>query len=198
MKARNAAGLSVLCLAVFTFAADGDWKPLFNGKDLTGWKTVGCGHWTVEDSVIVGRNDPEQPGNYWLVSREEYDDFALRLKVWITPNGNSGIAIRDPSHARGPKTPAHNGYEIQIHDRKGSKMPTGSIYLIQPAVDGLHRSDQWNDIEIQCKGPRIQVWVNGAKAAETEHTRSLRGTVGLQIHDRDAVVKFKDIAIKKL
>ena len=173
------------------------WTVLFNGKDLTGWKSVGRGHWTVEEGVIVGRNDPEKPGNYWLVTDEEYDDFTLRLKFWITPNGNSGVAIRDPSRAQGPKTPAHMGYEIQILDRKGTKMPTGSIYTIQPAVDGLHRSGEWNEMEIRCQGPRIEVWVNGTKAAETEHTRSARGDLGLQIHDKDAVVKFRDILIKK-
>src|SRR5256885_17151692 len=28
------------------------WKPLFNGKDLTGWKHVGPGNMTVEDGLI--------------------------------------------------------------------------------------------------------------------------------------------------
>ena len=177
-------------------AGDG-WTALFNGKDLAGWKTVGLGLWTVEEGAIVGRNNPEKRGNYWLVTNEEYGDFTLRLKFWITPNGNSGVAIRDPSRAEGPQTPAHMGYEIQILDRPGSKMPTGSIYLIQPAVDGLHRSGEWNELEIRCRGPRIETWVNGTKAAEAEHTRSVLGTIGLQIHDKDAVVKFKDIFIRK-
>ncbi len=174
------------------------WTALFNGKDLSGWQSVGRGRWSVEDGAIVGRNDPEKAGNYWLVSNQEYDNFALRLKFWVTPGGNSGVAIRDPSHAGGPKTPAHMGYEIQILDRPGVKMPTGSIYLIQPAVDGLQRSGKWNKMEIRCQGPHIEVWLNGKKAAATEHTRSARGTIGFQVHDKDVVVKFKDVAIKKL
>lgn len=184
-------------LAGLALAEEG-WTTLFNGKDLAGWKSVGRGHWTVEEGAIVGRNDTEKPGNYWLVSDQEYDNFILRLKYWITAGGNSGVAVRDPSRAQGPQTPAHIGYEIQILDRKGAKMPNGSIYLIQPAVEGLHRSEEWNEMEIRCQGPRIEVWVNGAKAAETEHTRSARGAIGFQIHDRKAVVKFKDIQIKKL
>jgi hypothetical protein len=189
--------LGALALGGAARAEEG-WTTLFNGKDLAGWKSVGRGHWTVEEGAIVGRNDAEKPGNYWLVSDQEYDNFVLRLKYWITAGGNSGVAVRDPSRAQGPQTPAHIGYEIQILDRKGAKMPNGSIYLIQPAVEGLHRSEEWNEMEIRCQGPHIEVWVNGTKAAETEHTRSARGALGFQIHDRNAVVKFKDIQIKKL
>src|SRR6266568_1087077 len=51
--------LSILALAaapaLFAFAAlpqKDAWKPLFNGKDLTGWKHVGPGNMTVEDGLI--------------------------------------------------------------------------------------------------------------------------------------------------
>jgi hypothetical protein len=189
-----------LLLAGFSFslAASGadDWVALFNGKDLTGWKSVGRGHWRVEDGAIAGVNDKEKPGNYWLMTEAEYGDFILRLKFWVSAKANSGVAIRDPSHGAGPQTPAHLGYEIQIIDRPGQKMPTGSIYTIQPAIDGLHRSEQWNEMEIRCQGPHIEVWLNGVKAAETEHTRSLRGAVGFQLHDREELVKFKDVLLK--
>lgn len=178
--------------------AEPGWVKLFNGKDLAGWEQVGRGTWAVEDGVIVGHNDPEKPGNYWLVSKEEYDDFLLRLKFWISPGGNSGVAIRDPSRARGPRTPAHMGYEIQILDRRGARMPTGSIYTIQPAIDGVHRSGEWNEMEIRCQGPHLEVTLNGRKVAETDHTRSARGAIGFQLHDRNTVVKFRDVEIRKL
>ena len=35
-----------------TFGQNSGWKPLFNGKDLTGWKHVGPGGDTVEDGLI--------------------------------------------------------------------------------------------------------------------------------------------------
>lgn len=185
-----------ILLAVAACGQEEAWTPLFNGKDLAGWKSVGRGHWTVQDGAIVGVNDLEKPGNYWLMTEDEYDDFILRLKFWVSARANSGVAIRDPSHGGGAKTPSHLGYEIQIIDRPGTKMPTGSIYTIQPAVDGLHRSEQWNDMEVRCRGAHIEVWLNGVKAAETEHTRSRRGAIGFQLHDRDETIKFKDILIK--
>src|SRR5260370_6709304 len=51
--------LSILALAaaplLLAFAAlpqKDAWKPLFNGKDLTGWKHIGPGNMTVEDGLI--------------------------------------------------------------------------------------------------------------------------------------------------
>jgi len=174
------------------------WIRLFNGKDLTGWKPVGHALWSVEDGAIVGRGNPGRRGNFWLFTEADYDNFVLRLKFWVSPGSNSGVAVRDPSRASGPLRPSAVGYEIQIIDRKGTKMPTGSIYLIQPAVDGLHLSDEWNELEVECAGPRISVRVNGHPAAETRHDRSGRGGIGLQIHDRDQVIKFKDIVLKRM
>src|SRR4051794_41787667 len=42
----------VLALSPFSHAQTDDWKQLFNGKDLTGWKHVGPGGDTVEDGLI--------------------------------------------------------------------------------------------------------------------------------------------------
>src|SRR2546423_9876712 len=47
--------LAFLCIFGFSLALhgqSGDWKQLFDGKDLTGWKHVGPGYMTVEDGLI--------------------------------------------------------------------------------------------------------------------------------------------------
>jgi hypothetical protein len=173
------------------------WKPLFNGKDFTGWEQVGKALWTIQDGAVAGSSDPANPGTGWLVTSGEYSDFRLRMNFWITPGGNSGVAIRDPSRALGPKTPAHLGYEIQILDVPHAKNPTGSIYDLAPAPDGKLKSGQWNDLLITCKGPHIEVVVNGEKVAAADDQRSLRGAIGLQMHSKDMTVKFKDIEIEE-
>ena len=40
------------CLVLAARPQSKEWKPLFNGKDLTGWKHVGPGSMTVEDGLI--------------------------------------------------------------------------------------------------------------------------------------------------
>ena len=52
---RKFGALLVVAGAVLLIAArvpEAEWKPLFNGKDLTGWKHVGQGNMTVENGLI--------------------------------------------------------------------------------------------------------------------------------------------------
>ena len=76
---------------------DGRWKQLSNQKDLTGWEVVGAGDWTMErveqplevqrtnltttEGEIVVRRRPGEEAGGWLVTRGDYADFILRLKV---------------------------------------------------------------------------------------------------------------------
>jgi hypothetical protein len=183
----------------------GEWLQLFNGRDLQGWDTSRSqrwtrnGSWTVEDGALVGRWDPKHPGPGWLLTSTEYDDFRLRMKFWISPGGNSGVAVRDKS--RGAENPAYSGYEIQIlSNDAGKKNPTGSIYSVAPApAGGKLREGEWNDLQILCKGPRITVWLNGEEIATAADERSAKGAIGFQVHGRQAhddVVKFKEIEIE--
>ncbi len=52
---RKVNALFIVLAAVFLIAAkasEPQWKQLYNGKDLTGWKHVGPGGMTVEDGLI--------------------------------------------------------------------------------------------------------------------------------------------------
>src|ERR1700751_1083074 len=81
---------ALLCLAaVQAFAAhsSGDWKQLFNGKDLNGWKHVGAGEMTVENGLI------EPHGGmgllYWTGSK--LGDCVIRIVYKMRDeNDNSG------------------------------------------------------------------------------------------------------------
>jgi hypothetical protein len=121
--------------------------------------------------------------------------------------------VRYP-RARFLADPAWSGYEIQIWDVAGEEAayPTGCIYALARAYNGLAVSNEWNRLEIFCRGPRITVHVNGVRAADcldlgrldprtsapTPDPRSLRGFIGFQIHDRGKTVRFKDIAVKEI
>lgn len=94
--------LALLALATTaaTFAADAGFKPLFNGKDLSGWK--GLDFWSVKNGAIVGQTTAEKPtkGNTFLVYQNaEPANFELRLKFRLTGQndknwGNSGVQYR--------------------------------------------------------------------------------------------------------
>ncbi len=91
---------ALLAFAHGAFAAESGFKPIFNGKDLTGWK--GLDFWSVKDGVIVGQTTADKPtkGNTFLVYQTaEPANFELRLQFRLTGQnekrwGNSGVQYR--------------------------------------------------------------------------------------------------------
>jgi uncharacterized protein (TIGR03067 family) len=86
-----------------------DFKPIFNGTDLTGW-TGDPRLWSVQEGAITGQTTKENParGNTFLIwTNGEVSDFELRCSFKLTANNpegfsNSGIQYRskvlDPAH----------------------------------------------------------------------------------------------------
>jgi hypothetical protein len=191
-------GLLVGCHGPCTFAQTA--KSLFNGRDLTGWVAMHGGEWKVEEGVIVGRNgtnwstNPEKSGS-WLRTEKEYSDFTLDLEYAINARGNSGVFIRSALE----KNPAFTGHEVQIlddHGREPKKTTTGSLYdVIAPTKNMSKPTGEWNSLRVTTKGRRIQVTMNGEPIVDYETDRLTRGYIGLQNHDTNAVVKFRNIRI---
>jgi len=179
-------------------AGGGEWVKLFNGKDLQGWKKIGKGRWNVENGELVGRWDPDDPGGGFLITTSDYSDFRLKLEFWIGKNGNSGVVIRDVSHGGEVESPSRYGYEVQIYNNPRGDMTTGSIYSLARAPAGLAQDNRWNSLEILAVGDHLTSWVNGKKAAELFSRRSFKGSIDLQIHDRESPTKFRNIQIQVL
>lgn len=173
---------------------------LFNGRDLTGWVALHGGEWKVEDGVIVGRNgvdwttNPEKSGS-WLRTEKEYSDFTLELEYAINAKGNSGIFLRSGLE----KNPAFTGHEVQIlddHGRAPAKFTSGSLYdVVAPAKNMSKPAGEWNHVRIECRGRRIQVTMNGEAIIDYQTDRLTRGYLGLQNHDTNAVVRFRNLRL---
>ena len=87
----------LFCVATFAvsvaFAADAkvNLKPLFNGKDLTGWKEAANNpFWRVEKGVLIGENDAAMKGNY-LWTEKEYGDFVIEFDVRWKAETDRGV-----------------------------------------------------------------------------------------------------------
>ena len=110
------------------------------------------------------------------------------------------ITAARPDLAAFPKTtPAHIGYEIQITDDDKETFPTGSVYSFVPAKTGVHRSGQWNSLEIESRNERIRVRLNGQVVAEYagDPERSRTGPIGLQLHDQFTTAMFRNVRIRE-
>jgi hypothetical protein len=185
-------------------------KPLFNGRSLVGWE----GNeklFRVEDGVIVAGSLTDRiPNNEFLVFKDEFGDFELRLRAKLVGEGqNAGIQFRSQ------RVPDHFemiGYQCDM-GTAGEKSIWGALYdesrrrkfLAEPEQQRLLavlKKADWNDLVIRCEGPRVQLWVNGLKTVDyTEPDADVprTGRIGLQIHGgAPAEASYKDIRIKQL
>jgi hypothetical protein len=154
-------------------AQEKGFTPLFNGKDLTGWKLVGGRGkgYVAENGVIVC---PEDGGGN-LYTEKEYSDFTLRLEWRLWDGGNNGIGIRAPLEGDA----AYVGMEIQVLDeasekyKKGAGLKptqmTGSVYDVFAAKSGhVKRDGVWNTYEIQARGRKIKVTLNDVVVTDVD------------------------------
>src|SRR5262245_19566529 len=185
---------------------------LFNGKDTSGWVQVLDSKWTVEDGILLARQDPKgrREGESWLITEKDYGDFLLAAKFRVTPGGNSGIFLRDPiSRADRPAAPDggnpgpwESGVEANIN-ATDPEYPTGSIWAIAKGTKGVERAGDWNDMVVEVRGDKVSTWVNGQVAvSNATQTRTKTGGIGLQRHGTptyaDKLVEFKQIDIQEL
>jgi hypothetical protein len=204
--------LLALCAAASPALAD-DWKPLFDGKDLSGWQTANGQPvkkgWVVKNGELVRERGA---GDIW--TKQRYGDFVLEVEFKTT--GNSGVFIRTDD----PKDNVQTGIEVQVDVPRGkpSKHSVGAIYdLVPPSKEPAKKGD-WNKLTITAKGSTVEVALNGEKIAEMDVNRwteggknpdgtknkfktalkdfKREGYIGLQ--DHGAVVAYRNIKIKEL
>ncbi len=157
-------------------------RPLFNGKDLTGWRGMGTenpytlaaksegeradfftknqpgleAHWNVIDGVLV--NDGEGP---YATTIDSFGDIELLVEYKTVPKADSGIYLR--------ATP-----QIQIWDctdptkyKLGGHKGSGGLWNNSPGAPGKDPArcmdrpfGEWNRLRIVQVGGRTSVWLN--------------------------------------
>jgi hypothetical protein len=174
-------------------ANDNGFVQLFNGKDLTGWKTHpdDKAQWTVEEGVLVGRG----PKGHLFSDRGDYENFVYRVEAMINDHGNSGQYFRTQYGKSFPK-----GYEAQINSTHGDPVRTGSLYNFVKVLDRLHQPDEWFTQEVIAVGNYITILVNGKQTVEFVDKKNTykKGHFALQQHDPGTVVKFRKIEVREL
>src|SRR5262249_15339883 len=145
---------------------NGEWKQLFDSKDLTGWKHVGPGSMTVEDGLI--KTQGGMGLLYWTGGK--VGDCIIRVVFKMRDqNDNSGVFIRIPIEPREEWMPVHYGYEVQIDNEPEKSNEddyhiTGTLYsLTKPLAKPAKPGPEWNTMEITLDGPHTMVSVNGVK-----------------------------------
>ena len=171
---------------------------LFNGKDLTGWKTDEHDapvHWTAREGVLHydGKGDS-------LRTAKDYGDFELYVDWKIGKDGDSGIYLRGLPQVQiwdpdcGPAGGVGSGglYNNKVGPSKPTKRVDKPI-------------GEWNTFHIIMKGDKVTVFLNGEKVVDEvplEHYPEYKtpipakGTIELQHHGNP--LEFRNIYVKEL
>lgn len=137
---------------------------LFNGKDLTGWKSYPVGkanRWEVRDGVLFNAGS-----GAGLLTEQTFDDFRLHLEFKIEPGSDSGVYLR-------------GRYEIEIEDSFG-KSPDhhllGSIYgFLSPTSLPAKRAGEWQTIDATLVGRTVTVALNGETIISEQEIPGITG-----------------------
>ncbi len=206
----------VLILSGFAAANDKEgFQPLFNGKDLAGWKVVNTAPstWSFnEDGYLVCSGKPIGE----IRTERMYQNFILELE-WrhLVPKGNAGVFVwSDDISARGQ--PFIKGVEVQVLENaygdNKSHTTHGDIFPIHGAImtpvngRGGQRafpvenrskpSPEWNHYRIECIDGAISLAVNGKIVTRGTDCNPRKGYLCLE--SEGGVVHWRNVRIKEL
>jgi len=173
--------------------ADPGWITLIDGASgLDNWNRVGTANWTAAEGVVQA--DKSEKGGGFLVSKNSYGDFVIRVEFWVSDDANSGIYMRcaDPKNITDKSC-----YEANIFDqRPDPSFGTGAIMHIATVSPMPKAGGKWNTYEITAKGPRLTVMLNGTRTVDVQDSKFAGGPIALQWGR--GVVKFRKVQIRPL
>jgi 3-keto-disaccharide hydrolase len=137
-------------------------EPLFNGKDLTGWKPddPAKNHWEAQDGILV---NVEHGAN--LQTTRSFQDFKLHLELNCPDGGNSGVYLR-------------GRYEMQVAYEKepDSFHSMGAIYgMLAPTVEMPRKPGQWEAFDITLVGRWLTVVRDGTTLIDNQEIAGITG-----------------------
>jgi hypothetical protein len=182
------AGLSVLGVSQEA-AGQAGMVTLTDGTTLNNFDQAGNANWRIAERTVSADR-----GNGFLVTKQSYADFKLRAEFWVDEDANSGIFIRCDN----PQAPsAATCYEVNIFDANPNRgNATGAIVNVARVDPAPQTALKWNVIEIEAKGPQLNVSINGLRTASVQDTKHARGRIALQ--RATGVVRWHKVEIQPL
>jgi len=198
--------------------------PVFNGRDLSEWRGS-TQDWSVEDGILTGRADGTLKQNRFITwNGEVLRNFELRVKVKVSPGGNSGLQYRGTERPdlgesvvtgyqcdvvakrpdyngmlyeeRGRRILAHTSERV-IVDEKGQPWVVGTFPLkaFQPG--------EWHDYRVLVEGNHHRHWIDEHPTIDLidldEKGRKLEGVLAVQVHvGPPMTIQYRDFNLKRL
>jgi hypothetical protein len=169
------------------------WTMLVDGtKGMENFTKVGDANWTATDGVIQASQGGKD-GSY-LVTKNTYKDFMLRVEFWASDDANSGVYMRCQD---GTKITDETCYEANIFDQRPDPIyGTGAIVKVAKVDPMPKAGGKWNTYEITARGTRLVLVLNGVKTVDVQDSKLSSGPIALQWGR--GTIKFRKVEIKPL
>lgn len=140
-------------------------EPLFNGKDLSGWRLTdpnAANGWSVQHGLLVNRVIQEEGKhkNYGNLRTDgAFEDFNLKVEVRVGKGENSGVYLRGI-------------YEVQVADTYGKPLDPhnmGAIYSrIRPTASAEKPPGEWQTLDITFVDRHATIILNGKRIIDNQ------------------------------
>jgi hypothetical protein len=178
---------------------------LFDGKDLNGWEGQTDKYWSVQDGIIVGKNNQENAPQFstYLVTEKEYRDFRLIFEAKLVESEmHSGIALWGESVEKGGDPYSYKGHLVMFPSGYGywDLYRRNGIYKDDGRAKAAGKQHDWNRMEILAIGDRIRHAINGKLVADWSDPMPeliQTGPIGLQLHSNKVPqeVQFRGLVL---
>jgi hypothetical protein len=193
---------------------------LFNGRDLTGWKSMTEDPkvkpesiWSVKDGILICRGEPLG----CLATEASYTNYRLEVEYRWAPGGtpgNSGLFGRINGQPRAlPRcleVQLKHGNAGDVLGLQGMKVSgpadrfkfiakhevAGDICVVGRIKGAEEPAGQWNKVEVLVRADKARVWFNGKKVNEASGVEITAGPVALQSEGGE--IHFRNVRITRL
>tara|TARA_B110000116_G_scaffold187061_1_gene162180 strand:+ start:306 stop:905 length:600 start_codon:yes stop_codon:yes gene_type:complete len=194
----------LLCCAVFLTSATAlvagpKLKPIFNGKDLSGWEVPDgndeAGWYKAVEGVLKIQSGSKKKGSI-LWSKKKYRNFVVEFEFRMGEGRvDSGMHVRT-------KDQIQIGISGSLNrDMTCSPYIPGKGYPVEAKnIKKLLRPKDWNTMRIQAIGKEYTVWLQGEKVMTYKSDSAIdEGPIGIQLHGgRNMSIDYRKLKLAEL
>ena len=194
----------LLCCAVFltsttALVAGPKLKPIFNGKDLSGWEVPDgndeAGWYKAVEGVLKIQSGPKKKGSI-LWSKKKYRNFVMEFEFRMGEGRvDSGVHVRT-------KDQIQIGISGSLNrDMTCSPYIPGKGYPVEAKnIKKLLKPKDWNTMRIQAIGKEYTVWLRGEKVMTYKSDSAIdEGPIGIQLHGgRNMAIDYRKLKLAEL
>ena len=190
---------AILLISATALVAGPKLKPIFNGKDLSGWEVPDgnddAGWYKAVEGVLKIQSGSKKKGSI-LWSKKKYRNFVVEFEFRMGEGRvDSGMHVRT-------KDQIQIGISGSLNrDMTCSPYIPGKGYPVEAKnIKKLLKPKDWNTMRIQAIGKEYTVWLQGEKVMTYKSDSAIdEGPIGIQLHGgRKMAIDFRKLKLAEL